>query len=791
MGDIPPTRSPADNPCAGEATPWRKTACMLCALNCGLEVQTGGPDGRRILKVRGDDAHPLSKGYVCEKSQRMDHYQNGADRLRSPMRRRPDGTYEAIGWETAIREIADRFRALKARYGSESILYYGGGAQGNHLGGAYGDATIKALGVTWRSNALAQEKTGEFWVQGKMFGTGAHGDFEHCEVAVFLGKNPWQSHGFARSRVVLNEIAKDPARTLVVIDPRRSETAAIADIHLQVKPGTDAWCLAAMLGILVQEGLVRRDWVTAHTNGYEAIEPALAGIPVAEYARVCGVDESLLRETARRIATAKSASVFEDLGVQMNVHSTLVSYLQRLLWVLCGHYGRAGTANAFVPFLSLAKASKGDTGAGQAKKKPRVERRSPVTNSKVIIGLIPCNVIPDEILTDHPKRFRAMLIESGNPAHSLADSQRIREAIRALELSVVIDVAMTETARVADYVLPAASQFEKVEATFFNVEFPENAFHLRQPLFEPLPGTLPEAEIHARLVEALGELDERDYRPLRFALKLGRLPFTALFAAMQARNPRITKYAPVVLYRTLGETLPPRLASAAVAWGICQIHAMGNRATLARAGFGGLPPLAANRLFDALLAAPSGLVFAKSTHEESWKAIPMPGHRINLHIPELLSELPKLAEGPLPRDSRFPFLLAAGERRSDTSNTAVRNTAWHRRGRYGTLRMNPEDALSLGIADGERVRLSTHRGSAEAEIETSDMMPRGSLSLPNGQGLDYPDASGPDTGGPDANGTRVVHGIAPNELTDTASRDPFAGTPWHKHVPARIEKLTA
>ena len=145
-----------------------------------------------------------------------------------------------------------------------------------------------------------------------------------------------------------------------------------------------------------------------------------------------------------------------------------------------------------------------------------------MTGSRVIMGLIPCNVIPEEILTDHPKRFRALLVESANPVHSLADSDRMRAAFRALELSVVIDVAMTETAAQADYVLPASSQFEKAEATFFNLEFPRNGFHLRQPLFEPKPGTLPEAEIHARLLEAMGELGERHYRLLRRAARLGK-----------------------------------------------------------------------------------------------------------------------------------------------------------------------------------------------------------------------------------------------------------------------------
>ncbi|HVJ90779.1 MAG TPA: molybdopterin-dependent oxidoreductase, partial [Labilithrix sp.] len=355
---------------------WQKTACILCSINCGLAVQTSTTNGRRILKVRGDDAHPISAGYLCEKAQRLDYYQNGADRLTSPMRRRLDGSYEEISWDVAIREIADRLQSIKKRYGGESILYYGGGGQGNHLGGVYGDSTLKALGVKYRSNALAQEKTGEFWVQGKMFGTGVHGDFEHCEVAIFIGKNPWQSHGFARARATLREIAKDPARSMIVIDPRVSETAALADFHLQIKPGTDAWCLAALVGILVQEDLIAHAWLAEHTAGYEAIADDLRRIPVARCAEICGVPEEKLRAAGRRLARAKSVATFEDLGMQMNLHSTLGSYLHRLLWVLAGHYGRPGTNNAFVPFLSLAKASKGETNVAK-KKRPRVERRSP------------------------------------------------------------------------------------------------------------------------------------------------------------------------------------------------------------------------------------------------------------------------------------------------------------------------------------------------------------------------------------------------------------------------------
>ncbi len=758
---------------------WKKTACIICALNCGLEIKT---EGGRISKIRGDKSHSISQGYICEKSQRMDFYQNGADRIDSPKRRRPDGSYENIDWETAIREIAEKFAAIKRKHGGESILYYGGGSQGNHLGATYADSTIKALGIQYRSNALAQEKTGEAWVQGKMTGAPVHGDFEHCEVAVFLGKNPWQSHGFARARVVLREIQNDPNRAMIVIDPRRTETAKMASYHLAVKPGTDAWCLTALSAILVQEGLVATSWLAKHTTGYEVVANVLGKIDIPRYAAVCGVEESLLRSAARRIASAKSVSMIEDLGVQMNLHSTLNSYLNRLVWLLTGNYAKPGANNSFVPLLNLSSSNRSASKTTGASKPiaPRQWTHSPVTGAKVIMGLIPCNVIPDEILSQHPKRFRAMFIESTNPVHSLADSQRMREALRALECSVVIDVAMTETARQADYVLPASSQFEKAEATFFNLEFPRNGFHLRHPHLPPRPGTLPEAEIHARLLEAMGELERSDYTFLRASARLGYTAFALAFAWKAMRNKKVARYAPVVLYRTLGPSLPAKLAPAASLWGISQVYVRAQPVAAQGAGFGGPPLLGGNRLFEAILRSPSGVIFAVSQYGDSWDAVKLPEHKINLHIKEMLDELATIdSKLPATRPD-YPFILSAGERRAETSNTSIRNPDWLKKGGFGALRIHPQDAATLGCAPGDWIELRTPRGTAQAPIEVTDELQPGHVSLPNGHGVDYHHADG----------TRDRRGVSLNELTNTEDRDPFAGTPWHKYVPVHLKRLT-
>ena len=322
---------------------WRPTACILCECNCGMEVELGGEGDRHLVRLRGDKHHPSSRGYACEKAHRLDYYQNARDRLTTPLRRRADGTHEAIDWDTAIREVAAHLASVRDQHGGDTIFYYGGGGQGNHLPGAYSTATRRALGSRHRSSALAQEKTGEFWVSDRMMGSSTRADFEHCDVALFLGKNPWHSHSIPRARVTLKEIAKDPARTLIVVDPRRTETAELADIHLAVRPGGDAWLLSALLQILLESDLVDRRFLDAHAVGLEEVRGVLGGATVSTCAERAGVEEALIRRAAQAIAGARAFSSFEDLGVQMNRNSTLVSYLHRLLILLTGSFGRPGT----------------------------------------------------------------------------------------------------------------------------------------------------------------------------------------------------------------------------------------------------------------------------------------------------------------------------------------------------------------------------------------------------------------------------------------------------------------
>lgn len=769
----------AVDPGRDASSPWHPTACILCECNCGVEVRLGPPGDptldprvpttRRFERIRGDKAHPASKGYTCEKALRLDHYQNGDNgRILSPLRRRPDGTFEEVSWDTAITEVAARLGAIRDAHGGEALLYYGGGGQGNHLCGAYGLAMFRAFGGRYRSSALAQEKTGEFWVNGRMLGTMVRADFEHTEVAVLIGKNPWHSHSIPHARTTLKEIANDPARALIVIDPRRTETADLAvtsgGFHLQVRPGRDAWLIGALAGVIAQERLYAADWLADHAAGVDEILAVLRGVPVDEWCAIAGVPAEQVRAAARRIAAADSVAVFEDLGVQHNRYSTLVSYLEKLVWLLTGNYAKPGAQYAptwLTPLVNVRPAELTPDGP-----------RTPVTGARIINGLMPCNAMPDEILTDHPQRFRALIIESGNPFHSVADSARMREAAEALEFVLVIDVAMTESARHADYVLPAATQFEKWEATLFNFEFPRNVFHLRHPVLDVPPGVLPEPEIHARLVEAAGALTSPWVATLQDAARADRATFAATFFEALAAEPSLGVVASILLYRTLGPQLDAQYgagaAAGAVFWAAAHRCAQTFPESVRRAGHGeGLE--AGEALFDAIMSSPHGVVITDDEYEVGWQRLGTPDGRIQLVVPELLEEFAGLATATPPGDDpEWPLLLSAGERRSFSANTIIRDPSWRKRDPDGALRVSAADAAALGLRDGGRARLTTRRASGEVVVSIDAGMQPGHIALPNGY---------------------FANGVDPNEFTSSADRDRLAGTPWHKTVPARLEPV--
>lgn len=749
----------------------RPTACILCSLNCGLTVTVR--DGH-LGAIRGDPAHPVSRGYLCQKAGRLDHYQNHADRLRTPLERQPDGSFRPVSWDQAIGAIAARLGALRDRHGGHALAYYGGGGQGNHLGGIYAGALRAAMGTEYLYSALAQEKTGDFWVNGKLFGRQTchlTEGLEECDLALFVGTNPWQAHGIPRARALLKELAADPRRTLVVVDPRRTETAALARLHLRPRPGTDAFWMAAVLALLVRRGLPDPGFHARRTRGLEEVTAALAAVDPAAYAARAGLALADLEELARLLATARAASVRVDLGLQQSPHSTLNSWLEKLLFLLPGHFGRPGT-NAFHTFL-LPLIGHSDEAA---------PLRTRVTGTPEIAKLFPPNVLPAEIDTDHPERIRGLVVDSANPLVSGADTAAYEAAFGKLELLVVIDVAMTETARAAHYVLPAASQYEKPEATFFTLGFPSNAFHLRAPVLPPLAGTLPEPEIYRRLVVAMGALPER-FPLLAWVARLDRrFPalglYPAALGAALALRPAWRPHAALILMETLGKALADGPAAAAPLWFAAHRYAQRHADAVRRAGIPGTGRALGEALFAGILASPSGLTMSVHEHADTWGFVRHPDGRIRLDVPEMLEALRALGrELAAPAsDPDFPFTLIAGERRSFNANTIYRDPAWRRADPEGALRIHPEDAARLGLADGDRARCESRRGAVEVTIETTESVLPGMVTLPHGYGLEHPGEGG----------VRSEAGPRINRLTDAAWCDPIARTPFHKAVPVRV-----
>lgn len=754
------------------------TACILCSLNCGLEVQAA--DGH-LTKIRGDKAHPMSQGYTCQKALRLDYYQNAASRVTHPLRRKPDGSFERVSWETAIAEIAAKLTSIRDVHGGHALAYYGGGGQGNHLGGAYSGSLRYAMQTRYVYTALAQEKTGGFWVDGRLFGQQpCHPteDVEHADFLLVIGANPWQSHGFHRARQVIQEIAADPKKKLVVIDPRRTETAERADVHLQVRPGGDAHLLLAMLGTIVQEGLENREFLAKRTVGFEALAEELRRVPVDDYARQAGVDPAVARQVARDYANTPRACLRTDLGLEHTVHSTLNSYLAKLLFLVTGHFGEPGT-NVFHTGLAPLIKHSADPAAGG--------RTTRVTKAQEIGGLYPPNVLPLEIDTDHPERIRGVVVESGNPLMTGADTTAYERAFGRLDLLVVIDVAMTETAALAHYVLPAASQFEKAEATFFNLDFPDNFFHLRRPLLPPRDECLPEPEIHRRLAVAMGQIPERFPLLERIAKWDRAVPRLKLFplalAAALKRKPNLARHLPLVLYQTLGKSLPAGLQSAAILWGACQMFVRRfGKACVERAGVVDAGAGLAEALFQKIVDSPSGTLISRNLYEDTWSFLKHKDGKIHLVIPELVDQLRDLA--PDEANAEFPLVLQAGERRSYNANTIYREPDWRKQDREGALKIHPSDAADLGLDDGAEAWCETARGAVCVRVQITDEVRRGLVSLPHGYGMFDPQAAD------GAQGAGARSGPAINYLTSSEHCDALSKVPFHKHVPVRVRPAT-
>lgn len=756
----------------------KSTACILCSLNCGITVELD--EKGDFKKIIGDKGHPYSKGYMCQKATRLGFYA-AQPRPESPLKRMPDGSYEPISWDQAFKEIGEKLVHIRDTYGGTSIAYCGGGGQANHLGGAYASTFRAACRTPYIYTSLAQEKTGNFWVHGKLFGRQTLNACEPVgegEYVLIIGANPLQAHGVPQARPTVNGIARDKKKTMVVVDIRKTETAKKADIFLQVKPGKDAYLMAAIIGVLVQENLVDRAFLEERTVGYEAIAPHFEEVPVAKFAKIAGVEVADIQKVARGMAAAESVVVRTDLGLEQSHNTTLNAYLSRLLYLVTGNFGKEDT-NCLHTFLIPV--------VGHSKEPEEGGVLSKVTKMKGIGKMWPPNIFPLEVNTDHPDRIRAAVFDSTNPVINWANTKAQIEAVQKLELSVVIDVAFSETAQEAQYYLPAANQFEKMEGSLFNLEFPSNFFHLRHPVKEKPAHLYAEPDIYHRIVAAMGEIP-LEFPKLAQAAQMDRMnPSMKLFPmalelVLEAR-PEWRKYSLLIIKETLGKALPYKYAKmAGLIWGSAHAYARKYPKQINRAGIEGKGYMLGEALFNKILNSKSGTIISTHTHEEMWDMIRHPDKKVHLYIPEgieWLNELEEKAEAEAKMVQQYPFSLICGERRSYNANTIIRNPEWRKKDPDGVMKINPADAAALGIQNHDEVNVTSKVGSIKVVAEINVDTPEKIVSLPHGYGLKYKDEEG------------KVHVKGPriNYLTALEDCDPFTKTPFHKSVAVKLEKV--
>jgi anaerobic selenocysteine-containing dehydrogenase len=739
-----------------------KTGCVLCAQNCGLTVEV---ENNRIVKVKPDKSNVRSEGYFCRKGMNIAYHQHNADRLKYPLKR-IGNSFERISWDQAIDEIAAKLKSIVSQHGPRSFAYMGGGGQGCHFEAAFGVRLLRGLGSQYQYSALAQEFAGAFWVCGRTHGRQYlhdQPDVNQTDLLLVLGWNGMQSHQIPQAPRQLQRIAKDPDKLLIVVDPRLSETAKIADIHLSIRPGTDALLLKAMIAIILQEGWENKVYINNHTSGLEQVISLFRNFDIRAAIETCRLDYDQVRKVSRLYAIRKS-SLRYDLGIFMGRHSGLSSYLIFILQAICGRL--------CVPGGNVINGHMMPIGSHTDERNPKIWR-TVTTNSFPVCGCFPPNVMPEEIMSDNPERLRAVLVSGSNPLRSYADTTAYENAFRRLDLLVTAELAMTETATLSHYVLPSRSGYESWDGTFFPLTYPGIFFQMRRPIIEPEGEPLELGEIHLRLADKLGlipPIPEGLYK----AAEGNHADFAKALMEYAMAEPKALKRMPFILGKTLGKAMGS--VHLAALWGMLQVAPKSFHENAARAGFKPGETLG-EEVFQQIIDHPEGIWVGKVDPENNLAELKTDDGKIGLNIPELIDELKSVdaanEEAALVMDSGFPLVLMAGRHISTNANTLMRDPAWNEGQRACTLAMHPNDAESLKLTDGQQVRVITEAGSEEIELEVTDTAHIGHVVIPHGFGLIY-------------NGRK--YGANVNRLTKNTHRDQF-GTPIHRYVPCRVEAL--
>ncbi len=472
--------------------------CRFCHATCGLVATL--EDGR-VTRLIGDIDNPMYAGYSCVKGRNYHAFHDAPSRLRAPLRRRNDGGFESAPSAAVLDEIAVRTRKILDRHGPRSVAMYGGTF--SHFcpaGVMLRESFMDAIGSPMRfSNATIDQpgKPISMALHGK-WGAGPQ-DFADADVCMLVGANPlvsmWGGIPSFNPAKRLHE-ARQRGLKLIVIDPRRTESARKADLHLQCLPGQDVPLLAAMLNVIITEGLCDRAFIEAETEGFGALAAAVAPFTAQGVAAGAGVEAATIIEAARMFARAPRGNVTSGTGPSMAPHGVLMDYLVLALNTVCGRWIKAGERMPnrgvlFRQFSGVARAEKPRvaTGFGEAL------RIRGLTDTAA--GL-PTAALADEILTPGEGQVRALFVIGGNPLLSWPNQSKTRRALESLELLVVVDPVLSETARHAHYVIGPRFGFESPAITFGNegitvyglsLGYPEPYAQYQPQLVEPPAGS--------------------------------------------------------------------------------------------------------------------------------------------------------------------------------------------------------------------------------------------------------------------------------------------------------------
>jgi anaerobic selenocysteine-containing dehydrogenase len=731
--------------------------CPLCEACCGLEIKV---EEQKVTSIRGHAADVFSAGYICPKAVALKDLHEDPDRLRSPLVKR-NGVHVAVGWDEAFAEIERRLPPLMAAHGRDAVGLVTGNPSAHKIGLlTYFPKLARALGTKNIFSASSVDQVPKQLASGLMFGSWlsvAVPDIARSDLLLVIGANPLASNGSMWTVPDFRGKAKAmQARggKLIVVDPRRTETAAVADAHHFIRPGADVFLLAAMVHTLFAESLVRLGAAHAWVSGVDAVREAVASFSPEAVATRCAIDANTIRALARQLATAPRAAVYARIGTCTQEYGTLSSWLVDVLNVLTGNLDACGGAM----FANSAAFSANNTGpSGRGKGVATGRRHSRVSGAPEVMGEFPISCIAEEIEQSGPGQMRALITLATNPVLSVPNGPRLSKALGSLDFMVSLDIYLNETTRHADVILPGPSPLEDLH---YDVAFPQMSWrnHARYspPVFTRAEGQPEEWENLLRIAAIA--------QGLGAGVDIGALD-NSQFAEDAQRS--FGPLAETVLEATQGLRGPQRALDVAL-----------------RAGPYG----------DAFGKKPQGLNLAKVMASNSSGGIDLgaleprlpellrtPSGTVELAPPVLLADLPR-ALADLQRPA--PDLVVIGRRDVRTNNSWMHNLPTLAKGPFRcTALVHPDDAERLGLREGELATLKTAQASLQAQVHISPEMMPGVVSLPHGWGHDLPGAQ--------LSVASQRPGVNLNALLDDSLRDPLSGNAVLGGVAVQMRPHTA